>query len=42
MKHEFPEATIIKPAEIYGHEDKYLNFYACKLDAVYFLVEFKH
>eukprot|EP00794_Sanderia_malayensis_P018215 gene18215-20033_t len=28
VKHEFPEAIIVRPAEMYGHEDKYLNMYA--------------
>jgi len=28
VKHEFPEATVIRPAEYYGHEDKFLNMYA--------------
>ena len=27
----FPNATIIRPAQCYGHEDDYLNRYACKL-----------
>ncbi|XP_065070734.1 NADH dehydrogenase [ubiquinone] 1 alpha subcomplex subunit 9, mitochondrial-like [Rhopilema esculentum] len=28
VKQEFPEATILRPAECYGHEDKFLNMYA--------------
>ncbi len=30
VRSEFPEATILKPAEFYGHEDRYLNMFACK------------
>lgn len=32
---EFPNATILRPGTVYGHEDKFLNFYACKLTDVY-------
>lgn len=28
VKHEFPEATILRPSDFYGHEDKFLNMYA--------------
>ena len=28
MKEAFPTATIVRPADIYGHEDRFLSFYA--------------
>ena len=28
VKEVFPRATIVRPADIYGHEDRLLNFYA--------------
>ena len=28
MKEAFPGATIIRPAETFGHEDRYFNYYA--------------
>ena len=28
MKEAFPTATIVRPADVYGHEDRFLNFYA--------------
>ena len=31
MRQEFPEATILRPATFFGHEDHFLNYYACKL-----------
>ena len=29
MLDEFPNATIIRPADIVGPEDRFLNFFAC-------------
>ena len=31
MRQEFPEATILRPATFFGHEDHFLNYYACEL-----------
>lgn len=31
VREEFPEATIVRPATCFGHEDHFLNYYACKL-----------
>ena len=28
VKEAFPGATIVRPADIYGHEDRFLHFYA--------------
>ena len=28
MKEAFPTATIVRPADVYGHEDRFLSFYA--------------
>ena len=28
MKEAFPRATIVRPSDIYGHEDRFLSFYA--------------
>ena len=33
VREEFPEATIVRPATCFGHEDHFLNYYACKLDS---------
>ena len=30
VRQEFPEATIVRPATFFGHEDHFLNYYACK------------
>ena len=31
VREEFPDATIVRPATFFGHEDHFLNYYACKL-----------
>ena len=31
VREEFPDATILRPATCFGHEDHFLNYYACKL-----------
>ena len=30
VREEFPDAIILRPSDIYGHEDKYFNYYSCK------------
>ena len=30
VRQEFPEATILRPATFFGHEDRFLNYYACE------------
>lgn len=30
MRDEFPEAIIMKPSEMFGREDRFLNYYASK------------
>ena len=31
VREEFPDATIVRPATFFGHEDHFLNYYACML-----------
>ncbi|CAB4040761.1 NADH dehydrogenase [ubiquinone] 1 alpha subcomplex subunit 9, mitochondrial-like, partial [Paramuricea clavata] len=28
VREEFPDAIILRPSDIYGHEDKYFNYYS--------------
>lgn len=35
MREAFPEATIIKPSDIFGREDRFLNYFA---STFYFLI----
>ncbi len=28
MREGFPTATVIRPSEVYGHEDRFLHYYA--------------
>ena len=30
MRDTFPEATIIKPSDIFGREDRFLNYFASR------------
>ena len=39
MRDAFPEAIIIKPSDIFGREDRFLNYFARSYS---FLVEVKH
>ena len=30
VREEFPEAIILRPSDIYGHEDTFFNYYSCE------------
>ena len=34
VREEFPDAIILRPSDIYGHEDKYFNYYSCKFTSI--------
>jgi len=45
VREEFPEATILKPADIFGSEDRFIHYYAsrckCQLQQLLFLSSYK-